>query len=75
VTDIAQAAGRALRRHGGTSTATIIVPALLPESYGGPPEPGHGGLWEPVLRSAAAVTAPSPDQPCPMTPTTPGGGR
>ena len=32
VTDIVQAVGRALRRHGDADTATIIVPALLPDA-------------------------------------------
>lgn len=57
VTDIAQAAGRALRPHGGTSTATIIVPALLSDSDSEPPEPGHGDRWEPVLNVVRALAA------------------
>jgi superfamily II DNA or RNA helicase len=41
VTDIVQIAGRALRPHGDTQTATIIVPALLPD-HPGDPDDGRG---------------------------------
>jgi superfamily II DNA or RNA helicase len=58
VTDIVQAVGRALRRHGDADTATIIVPALLPGAG-----EGDGGLdatgnrYENVLRVVRAMCA------------------
>jgi superfamily II DNA or RNA helicase len=57
VTDIAQAAGRALRPHGDADTATIIVPALLPAGDGGEPDAPDAGRWEPVLNVIRALAA------------------
>jgi len=55
VTDIVQAVGRALRRGGGTDTATVIVPALVPDD-GEDGEPG-GGRYEHVLNVIRAMCA------------------
>src|ERR1700730_17270553 len=60
VTDIVQAVGRALRRHGDADTATIIVPALLPDPGDEDGEDGEDGLeasgsrYETVLRVVRA---------------------
>jgi len=60
VTDIVQAVGRALRRHGDADTATIVVPALLPDTDdsdrdGGPDAAGN--RYENVLRVVRAMCA------------------
>ena len=59
VIDIVQAVGRALRRHGDTGIATIIVPALIPD-----PDEGDsagpdatGSRYENVLRVVRAMCA------------------
>jgi superfamily II DNA or RNA helicase len=60
VIDIVQAVGRALRRHEGAQTATIIVPALLPDSSdddGAAAGEGDGGRFENVLRVVRALCA------------------
>jgi superfamily II DNA or RNA helicase len=59
VTDIIQIAGRALRPHGDADTATIIVPALLPDSPGDDDDdgPGDGGRYQHVLRVVRALCA------------------
>ena len=61
VTDIIQIAGRALRPHGDADTATIIVPALLPDSPGdadpGDNGFGDGGRYQHVLRVVRALCA------------------
>lgn len=61
VTDIIQIAGRALRPHGDADTATIIVPALLPDNPdAGPADgdvPGDGGRYQHVLRVVRALCA------------------
>jgi superfamily II DNA or RNA helicase len=55
VTDIVQAVGRALRRHGDTRTATVIVPALVPdEGEDGEPDAGR---YEHVLNVIRAMCA------------------
>ena len=55
VIDIVQAVGRALRRHGDTDTATVIVPALVPDD-GEDGEP-DGGRYEHVLHVIRAMCA------------------
>jgi len=55
VTDIVQAVGRALRRGGDTDTATVIVPALVPDD-GEDGEP-DGGRYEHVLNVIRAMCA------------------
>jgi superfamily II DNA or RNA helicase len=58
VIDIIQIAGRALRPHGDADTATIIVPALLPDSPGDDDDdPGDGGRYQHVLRVVRALCA------------------
>jgi superfamily II DNA or RNA helicase len=63
VTDIVQAVGRALRRHGDADTATIIVPALLPDPGDEGSEDSRAGLeatgsrYETVLRVVRAMCA------------------
>ncbi|HVB43271.1 MAG TPA: Helicase associated domain protein [Streptosporangiaceae bacterium] len=58
VIDIVQAVGRALRRHDDAGTATIIVPALLPDSDGDAAAgQGDGGRFENVLRVIRALCA------------------
>jgi superfamily II DNA or RNA helicase len=60
VTDIVQAVGRALRRHGDADTATIIVPALLPDADDTDDEAGPdatGNRYENVLRVVRAMCA------------------
>jgi superfamily II DNA or RNA helicase len=60
VTDIVQAVGRALRRHGDTDTATIIVPALLPDTDDSDDEAvpdATGNRYENVLRVVRAMCA------------------
>jgi superfamily II DNA or RNA helicase len=54
--DIVQAIGRALRPHGDADTATIIVPALLPDD-GQDAGPQDGGRYETVLRVVRAMCA------------------
>jgi hypothetical protein len=55
VTDVAQAAGRALRRHeGGTGIATIIVPVIIPAS-GGEITDLESGAYETVWRVVNAM--------------------
>jgi superfamily II DNA or RNA helicase len=54
--DIVQAIGRALRRHGDAGTATVIVPALLPDDGQENAIPG-GGRYETVLRVVRAMCA------------------
>ncbi|HEY1618220.1 MAG TPA: Helicase associated domain protein [Streptosporangiaceae bacterium] len=62
VTDIVQAVGRALRRHGDADTATIIAPALLPDAADGDggtdagPD-AAGNRYESVLRVVRAMCA------------------
>jgi hypothetical protein len=59
VTDIVQAVGRALRPHGDTDIATIIVPALIPdpdEQDSGGPDP-TGNPFENVVRVVRAMCA------------------
>lgn len=61
VTDIIQIAGRAMRPHGDADTATIIVPALLPDSPGDDDDDGPGtstccassGRCAPMMRPSA----------------------
>jgi hypothetical protein len=56
VTDVVQAVGRALRRGSGPAkTATIIVPALVPDGYAGQelPGPAFDTVWR-VLRALRA---------------------
>ena len=55
VTDIVQAVGRALRRRGDTDTATVIVPALVPD--GGEDGEPDGGRYEHVLNVIRAMCA------------------
>jgi superfamily II DNA or RNA helicase len=55
VTDIVQAVGRALRRGGDTDTATVIVPALVPD--GGEDGEPDGGRYEHVLNVIRAMCA------------------
>jgi superfamily II DNA or RNA helicase len=60
VTDIVQAVGRALRRHGDADTATIIVPALLPDADDSDASDGldaTGNRYENVLRVVRAMRA------------------
>jgi hypothetical protein len=57
VIDIVQAVGRALRRHAGTETATIIVPALLPDGDDAAAGAADGGRFENVLRVVRALCA------------------
>jgi superfamily II DNA or RNA helicase len=56
VTDIAQAVGRALRPHGDASTATVIVPALLPAADEDG-QPAAGSRWDNVLNVVGALAA------------------
>lgn len=53
VIDIAQAVGRALRPHGDTDTATVVVPALLPDSG----EQPLAGPWRHILNVVRALAA------------------
>jgi hypothetical protein len=55
VTDIVQAVGRALRRGGDTDTATVVVPALVPD--GGEDGEPDGGRYEHVLNVIRAMCA------------------
>lgn len=55
--DIIQAVGRALRPHGDAGTATVIVPALLPDAGLGGTIPDDGGQWDIVLRVVRAMCA------------------
>jgi superfamily II DNA or RNA helicase len=63
VTDIVQAVGRALRRHDDADTATIIVPALLPDPGDEDSEDSEarleatGSRYETVLRVVRAMCA------------------
>ena len=57
VVDIVQAVGRALRRHDDAETATIIVPALLPDPDDDDDAAGDGGRYENVLRVVRALCA------------------
>ena len=58
VVDIVQAVGRALRRHGDAATATIIVPALLPDpGADGEAVLAEGGRYDNVLRVVRALCA------------------
>jgi Helicase associated domain len=59
VIDIVQAVGRALRRHDDAETATIIVPALLPDPGDDDAAAGEGdgGRYENVLRVVRALCA------------------
>jgi superfamily II DNA or RNA helicase len=59
VIDIVQAVGRALRRHGDTDIATVIVPALIPdaEDQGEAGPDATGNRYENVLRVVRAMCA------------------
>jgi len=58
VIDIVQAVGRALRRHDDAQTATIIVPALIPDPDDDNADAaGDGGRYENVLRVVRALCA------------------
>jgi superfamily II DNA or RNA helicase len=57
VIDIIQIAGRALRPHGDADTATIIVPALLPDSPDDDDGCGDGGRYQHMLRVVRALCA------------------
>jgi len=58
VVDIVQAVGRALRRHDDAETATIIVPALLPDPGDDDDAAGDGGRYEKrAARGPGAVRA------------------
>lgn len=54
--DIVQAIGRSLRPHGDADTATIIVPALLPDDADASPG-DSGGRYDTVLRVVRAMCA------------------
>lgn len=55
--DVIQAVGRALRPHDDADTATIVIPALLPDAGPDGTVPGDGGRWDTVLRVVRAVCA------------------
>lgn len=57
VIDIVQAVGRALRYHPDARTATIIVPALLPDPSDVGQDDADGGRYQPVLRVIRAMSA------------------
>jgi hypothetical protein len=57
VTDIVQAAGRALRLSAEARTAAIIVPAVLPGDGEDQDLDGAAGAWESVVRVVRALAA------------------